>query len=105
MDWGLSNNIFVGPRKYLAVDRLIAYKANWIAFDKLESPLKVNTRLRAHHKEISCVINSLYDGSIEVKFDAPQFSAVPGQSIVFYQDDTVIGGGIIKDIHNLVNQE
>ncbi len=101
----LTNNIIVGPKKYLAVDRLIAFKANWIAFEKLEGPLKVNARLRAHHKEISCVIKSLYDGSIEVKFDEPQFSAAPGQSVVFYQDDTVIGGGIIKDIHNIVNQE
>lgn len=97
----LSNNIVVGPKKYLAVDRLIAFNVNWIAFEKLNGPLNVNARLRAHHTEISCVINSLADGSVEVKFDTPQFSATPGQSVVFYKDDIVLGGGIIKNIHNI----
>jgi tRNA-uridine 2-sulfurtransferase len=97
----LGNNIIVGPKKYLAVDWLIAFNVNWIAFEKLHGPLKANARLRAHHQEISCVINSLDDGSVEVKFDAPQFSATPGQSIVFYQDDIVLGGGIINNMHNI----
>lgn len=97
----LSNNIVIGPKNYLAVDWLIAFNVNWIAFKKLKGLLTVNARLRAHHQEIPCVINSLDDGSVEVKFDTPQFSATPGQSVVFYEDDIVLGGGIIKNIHTI----
>jgi tRNA-specific 2-thiouridylase len=100
----LSNNLVVGPKQYLAVDRMIVFNVNWIAFKKLNGPLQLNARLRAHHAEVSCVINSLDDGCIEVKFNAPQFSAIPGQSIVFYQGDTVIGGGTINNTHYISNR-
>ena len=101
----LSNNIIVGPKTYLAVDRLTAFKVNWIAFEELDSPLKVNARLRVHQKEISCNIYPNGDDSFEVRFDTPEFSATPGQSIVFYQGDIVIGGGIIQNIHHVFNEE
>ena len=81
------NQVVVGPKERLAVDSLTAIFPNWIAFDKLENRMEVNARLRSHQKEIPCIISPANEGSVEVQFSQPQFSATPGQSIVFYQGD------------------
>ena len=93
------NQIVVGLKENLAVDRLTAIYLNWIAFDKLEGQLAASAKLRSHQKEIPCVISPKEENSVEVLFTLPQFSATPGQSIVFYQGDVVIGGGIIQSTH------
>jgi len=96
-----NNQVVVGPKERLAVDRLTAIYMNWIAFDKLENQLEVNARLRSHQKEFSCSISPAAENSVDVHFSLPQFSATPGQSIVFYQDDVLIGGGIIQATHKM----
>jgi tRNA-specific 2-thiouridylase len=98
------NQIVVGQKDRLAVDRLTAIFMNWIAFDQLTGKLEVSARLRSHQKEISCSIFPKDDGSVDVIFSTPQYSATPGQSIVFYQNDLVLGGGIIQSTH-LLNQQ
>jgi len=95
------NQVMVGPKDRLAVDSLTANFPNWIAFDKLETQMEISARLRSHQKEIPCIISPANEGSVEVRFLQPQFSATPGQSIVFYHDDAVIGGGIIQTTHKL----
>jgi len=98
------NQIVVGPKEKLAVDSLTAFYLNWIAIEKLEGQLEVKARLRSHQKEISCVVSPKGGDFVDVQFMTPQFSATPGQSIVFYQDDIVFGGGIIQSTH-LMNQQ
>lgn len=98
-----NNSIIVGPRELIAVDRLSAGRINWIAFEKLNRVLSASARLRSHQKELPCIISPRNVDQIDVKFLSPQFSATSGQSIVFYQDDKVLGGGIIQSI-NLINQ-
>ena len=95
------NQVVIGLKERLAVDRLTAIYMNWIAFDKLEYQLEVNARLRSHQKEFPCSISPAAENSVDVHFSLPQFSATPGQSIVFYQDDVLIGGGIIQATHKL----
>jgi tRNA-specific 2-thiouridylase len=101
----LTNCITVGPKEYLAVDRLIIVNANWIAFEKLDGPLNAVARLRSHQKESPCTLIPIDEQQIEVRFKYPQFLATPGQSIVFYQDEVVIGGGIIHTAHHIYNEE
>ena len=52
----LKNQVVVGLKERLAVDRLTAIFPNWIAFDKLENQMEVNARLRSHQKEVPCII-------------------------------------------------
>lgn len=99
------NQVVVGPKERLAVDSLTAIFPNWIAFDKLVDQMEVNARLRSHQKEVPCIIAPANEGSVEVRFSLPQFSATPGQSIVFYQGDVVIGGGIIQSTHKLLKED
>jgi tRNA-specific 2-thiouridylase len=51
-------------------------------------------KIRYNHKEAPCVIESL-DGKLKVAFDECQEAITPGQSVVFYDGDILLGGGII----------
>ncbi len=94
----LHNDVIVGPRESLAVDRLTAGFLNWVAIENLQKPMQAKARLRSRQLETQCEIFPLSENSIEVKFDQSQYSAAPGQSIVFYQEDVVLGGGIIQKV-------
>lgn len=91
-----NNDVIVGPKESLAVKRLSAGWLNWIAMEKLKSPLKVNARLRSRQAEAACEIIPVGEDEVEVSFEEAQYSAAPGQSVVFYEEDKVLGGGIIR---------
>ena len=92
------NEVIVGPKESLAVNHLAAGFVNWIAIKNLQKPQKAKARLRSRQLETPCEIIPLSENSVEVSFDQPQYSAAPGQSIVFYQEDVVLGGGIIQKV-------
>jgi tRNA-specific 2-thiouridylase len=96
------SQVIIGTKEKLAVDRLTAIYPNWIAFDKLDRLLEVDARLRSHQKEIPCIISPTDSNAVDVRFLQPQFSATPGQSIVFYQGQIVTGGGIIQSTYKLI---
>lgn len=93
------NTIIIGPEEKLYRDRLIAKDVNWISFEpkKFLGKVggKVKARIRYKHQEAEAVVSELNAGSVEVKFNEPQRAITPGQAVVFYQGDMVIGGGWI----------
>ena len=91
-----SNAIIVGSKEELYHDELIASGLNWIAIEKLQQPANVKTKIRYHHQEAEAVIAPLDEDKVYIRFKEPQMAITPGQAIVFYNDDTVIGGGIIE---------
>ncbi|MBU1913372.1 MAG: tRNA 2-thiouridine(34) synthase MnmA, partial [Candidatus Omnitrophica bacterium] len=64
--------------------------------EKLTKPLKVKARIRYGSKESEAVISSTDKDLVKVKFNKPQRAITPGQAVVFYNKDKVIGGGWIK---------
>jgi tRNA-specific 2-thiouridylase len=74
---------------------LIASDLNWIAFDRLDMPMQVRAKVRYSAKEADATITPLNDGTIQVGFAVPQRAITPGQSIVFYAGEVVLGGGVI----------
>ena len=74
---------------------LVATDINLIAFDKLTKPMKVTAKIRYGGKEARATITPLSNGDISVLFKKKQRAITPGQSVVFYKGDTVIGGGKI----------
>ncbi|MCX6992420.1 MAG: tRNA 2-thiouridine(34) synthase MnmA [Kiritimatiellaeota bacterium] len=100
---GPGNTIAVGPYEDLFSDRLQAEDMNWIAFDTLRTPVRVHTplrvqaKIRQQHKEADATVTPEDpDGhAVTVVFDQPQMAIAPGQAVVFYQDDLVLGGGTI----------
>lgn len=76
---------------------LIASDLNWIAFEKLESPIRAMAKIRYSAKESEAVITPLDNNKVKVEFTYPQRAVTPGQAVVFYDGDIVLGGGIIEE--------
>ncbi len=74
---------------------LIASKVTWTSHPPLESEI-IEAKIRYRHAPEACRVKTLEDGSVEVKFEAPQRAITPGQAVVFYQGDRVLGGGWIE---------
>ncbi len=90
-----NNVVVVGEEKELYQDILIAKNLNWIDRENLKEPLKVKAKMRYRQRESEAVISPLEKGLVKVKFIKPQRAITPGQAIVFYNRDKVIGGGWI----------
>ena len=78
-------------------DNLKASDVNWISGEKPELPLKCEAVIRYRHKPVKCTVTEK-DNDYIVKFDEPQRAVTPGQSVVFYDGDEVLGGGIIENL-------
>ncbi|MFH1856997.1 MAG: tRNA 2-thiouridine(34) synthase MnmA [Candidatus Omnitrophota bacterium] len=94
IDWK-KNQITVGFEEELYSSTLFAKEVNFISIEKIEKPLKVKARIRHKHVEQDAVISDGDNKKITVEFSKPQRAVTPGQAVVFYQKDTVVGGGII----------
>jgi tRNA-specific 2-thiouridylase len=88
------NAVVVGEAREVEVDTLAAEQVNWIAIGELEGPLEVTAQIRHRHKPAPATIRPRGQ-EVEVRFETPQWAPAPGQSIVFYQGDLVVGGGVI----------
>ena len=64
--------------------------------ENLTGPMKVETRIRYRQREEPAVVSPAVKRSVEVKFSKPQRAVAPGQAVVFYRGDRVLGGGWIK---------
>jgi len=91
-----NNRVVVSDRSSLFSKGLIAGGINLIASDKLEGPCRAKVKIRLQHQGAEAVISPCENKKVEIIFDEPQLSITPGQSAVFYADDTVLGGGIIE---------
>ena len=89
------NQVIVGTEQALYSKELIANEINWLAIDKLNEPLKLKAKVRYRAKEAECTVYPIENEQVKVIFDEPQRAITPGQSVVFYDEDIVIGGGKI----------
>lgn len=89
------NEVVVGPAAAVFTKKLVASNLNWIAFDQLDRELSVEAKIRYAAGPAAARVIPLGDQA-EVVFDEPQRAVTPGQAVVFYQKDLVLGGGIIE---------
>ncbi len=90
------NALVVGPAEFLLSRDLIASNVNWIAIRELEKPRKAKAKIRIAHRESEALISPLDRDEVQVRFVEPQRGITPGQIVVFYDDDIVLGGGTIE---------
>ena len=93
---GEKNEVIAGHEEDTFDTKLCAYNLNWIAFDNLTTELKVRAKIRSSQVSKSAFIRPYENDEVCVDFEEPQKAITPGQSIVFYSNDIVLGGGIIK---------
>ena len=60
--------------------------------------MKVTARIRYNHNKAKAKVTKTGKDSVRVDFDEPQFAPTPGQAVVFYKGDVVLGGGWIKNV-------
>ena len=88
--------VTVGPREALERDGLTASRVNWLSGDAPTSPIHASARIRHRHQDAPATIAPLGDGRARVTFDTPQTAITPGQAVVFYDGEYVVGGGWIE---------
>ena len=89
-----TGDVTVGPRSSLERTTLTASAVNWVA---VETPAwqRVTAQIRHRHAPAAGRVRALEGSRAELEFDAPQSAISPGQAVVFYEDDVVVGGGWI----------
>lgn len=90
-----TRRVIVGDNDTLFRESLIMEQLNWVASEPLSSEIEAEVKIRYLHTPAPAVLTPLADGRIHVRFTDKQRAITPGQSVVFYHDDLVLGGGLI----------
>ncbi|MEK6263899.1 MAG: tRNA 2-thiouridine(34) synthase MnmA [Clostridium sp.] len=94
----LTNQVILGDEEDIFKTTLIAKDLNFIMFDKIESDLRVTAKIRYSAKPQLATLIPLENNRMKVVFDDKQRAITKGQSVVFYLENSVVGGGIIEEI-------
>ena len=89
------NTLTVGPEESLLSAWLTARECNWIALPALTGPRRAEVQTRYHQRPRPGLVRPLPEGGFRVEFDTPQRAPAPGQTVVLYDGDTVLGAGTI----------
>lgn len=89
------NRVVIGEKKDLEQDRVPLENVNWTNGEIPDAPLEIKAKLRYQQKEQPARVTPLPGLKAEVIFKEAQTGVSPGQALVFYQDDRVLGGGWI----------
>lgn len=96
------NTVTVGPNEALFHNALRATDWNWIPFPALTQPIRVTAKIRHSQNEQSATVYPEENGFARVVFDQPQRAITPGQAVVLYQGDLVVGGGTITESYTII---
>lgn len=96
-----ANTVTVGPEEALFTQVLLAEEWNWIPFPMLAEPIRVTAKARYRHIPQPATVYPEENGRARVVFDNPQRAITPGQTVVLYQDDMVVGSGTITQTFSL----
>jgi tRNA-uridine 2-sulfurtransferase len=93
---GESREVVVGGAEALLSKTLRARGMNWISIANLEAPMRIEAKIRHRHTAALATLEPLGENEVLVTFDEPQRSITPGQAVVLYSGDEVVGGGWIE---------
>lgn len=103
-----TKNVVLGSHEDLAVHSLIAGELNWIGEFGEEIPLEkgfhCDVKIRYRNQPAPAEVFVRKDGTMKVKFDAPKYGVAPGQIAVCFQEDRVLGGGVILSTSSAIRE-
>lgn len=91
-----TNEVVLGENDDVFKKILIAKEVNFITMDCLDEPYSCQAKIRYSSNTSSCTLYPAEGNKVKVVFDEPQRAVTPGQAVVFYEDDLLVGGGIIE---------
>lgn len=91
----VKNQVIVGKAEEVFADTLIAQDVNWLTDEGGKEPRRITAKIRYGHSGAWATVAPLDAARVEVRFDTLQRAITPGQSVVFYDGDEVLGGGVI----------
>jgi len=91
-----ANTVTLGPNEDLFSTTLTAGHINLIPFDSLSAPVRLKAKVRYRMAEQPCTVEQTGADQLRVVFDQPQRAVTPGQSVVLYDGEYVVGGGVIS---------
>ncbi|AFS78343.1 tRNA-specific 2-thiouridylase MnmA [Gottschalkia acidurici 9a] len=89
------NIVIIGDNEDVFGTELLAHDLNFISIEKLTEPMNIKAKTRYTGIETKATIFPGNDGTVKVVFEEPVRAITPGQSVVFYEEDVVVGGGTI----------
>jgi tRNA-specific 2-thiouridylase len=97
---GAQGRVTVGDNDSLLSRKLVARNLNWIAIEGLRESesIRVRAKIRHRHEPAEATIENARNGEVLVTFAEPQRAITPGQAVVFYDGDIVVGGGWISEV-------
>ena len=96
--WAEENTLIVDEEASLYREEARVASVNWVAIDRPSGPVQVVAKARYKAEMVPATLEAVTDGCARVVFDTPQRALTPGQTIVFYQGDLVVGGGTLEDM-------
>ena len=94
------NAIVVGGEEEVCSDTFIVDSINWIVSPEMIPFHHAHVKIRYNHPGSEASLSPKGEGKLEVKFKSPQKAITPGQAAVFYDGETLLGGGWIKEVIN-----
>ncbi len=91
----MDNTVTLGPDEALFSDTLLATEPHLISVDYIDGTLRVKAKIRSRHPEQEAVVSQPDANTLRVVFKEPQRAITPGQAVVLYDGDLVVGGGRI----------
>lgn len=90
-----TNEVVIGDNTEVFSTTLYANRLNWMAMEDLEGEKRFLTKIRYNHAGAMCTVRKVGEDKVECVFDEPVRAVTPGQAVVFYEEDYVVGGGTI----------
>lgn len=93
-----TNEVVIGESEDVFQSSLVCDRLNVMAIPSLDRPMRLYAKVRYAHKGAPCLVTPLEGGRASVVFDRPQRAITPGQAVVFYEGECVVGGGTICSV-------
>ncbi|MCM1326048.1 MAG: tRNA 2-thiouridine(34) synthase MnmA [Bacteroidales bacterium] len=90
-----TNEVVIGENEDVFTDRLFCDRVNFMAVEDLDAPKRVLAKIRYNHSGEYCMIEKLDKEKVRCIFEKPVRAVTPGQAVVFYDGEYVLGGGTI----------